>query len=171
MHKGYIQINTGDGKGKTTAALGTAVRTLVSGKTVFFGQFIKGVETGELRLSEYFPNFEIEQFGKGCFIFDEPTESDIKIAREGLNRCSEILSSGDYSLVVLDEINVAIYYGLLKTDEVIKVLSEKAENTEVILTGRYAPKELIELADLVTEMKKVKHYFDNGVKARRGIEY
>ncbi|MDD3976690.1 MAG: cob(I)yrinic acid a,c-diamide adenosyltransferase [Methanomicrobium sp.] len=171
MTRGYIQINTGEGKGKTTAALGTCIRTLIAGRQVFFGQFIKGQNSGELKLSEYFNNFHIEQFGDGCFIFKEPDDNDIQLAKKGLLRCSEALSSGKYSLVVMDEINVAIHSGLLETGDVMEVLKNKNEETEVILTGRYAPIELIDAADLVTEMKKVKHYFDNGVKAREGIEF
>ncbi|MDD3407428.1 MAG: cob(I)yrinic acid a,c-diamide adenosyltransferase [Methanomicrobium sp.] len=171
MTRGYIQINTGEGKGKTTAALGTCIRTLIAGRRVFFGQFIKGQNSGELKLSEYFDNFHIEQFGDGCFIFKEPDDNDIAMAQRGLLRCSDALSSGEYSLVVMDEVNVAIHSGLLKAEEVLDVIKQKNEMTEVILTGRHAPKILIDAADLVTEMKKIKHYFDNGVKARKGIEY
>ncbi|MBP2133186.1 cob(I)alamin adenosyltransferase [Methanomicrobium sp. W14] len=171
MDKGYIQINTGKGKGKTTAALGTCIRTLIAGKKVFFGQFIKGQETAELKLPDYFSGFHIEQFGEGCFIFREPDENDIELANNGLLKCGEALGSGDYDLVVMDEVNPAIHYGLLKTEDVIKVLQNKNEKTEAILTGRYAPPELIELADLVTEMRKIKHYYDNGVAARKGIEF
>ncbi|MBN2734082.1 MAG: cob(I)yrinic acid a,c-diamide adenosyltransferase [Methanomicrobiaceae archaeon] len=171
MTRGYIQINTGEGKGKTTAALGTCIRTLIAGKKVFFGQFIKGQSTAELKLPEYFENFHIEQFGDGCFIFKKPSETDSKKAHYGLLRCKSALMSGEYGLVVMDEVNVAIKHGLLTSEDVLAVLNEKAEQTEVILTGRYAPKDLINAADLVTEMKKIKHYFDNGVSAREGIEY
>jgi len=171
MNKGYIQINTGEGKGKTTAALGTCIRTLITGRCVFFGQFVKGRDTAELKLPEYFDNFHIEQFGDGCFIFKKHDENDVLMAQEGLQRCADAMKSGKYSLVVMDEINIAIKTRLIKTSDVINALKEKAEKTEVILTGRYAPEELIDYADLVTEMRKIKHYFDNGVSAREGIEY
>ncbi len=171
MKQGYIQVYTGDGKGKTTAALGVSVRSLVAGNRVYFAQFIKGVRTGELSLSQYFPEFTIIQYGEGRFIDGQPDESDIIAARKGLYVCAEILRSGEYDLVVLDEINVALYYGLFELSEVIAALTGRAPHVDVICTGRYAPSELIEIADLVTEMKKVKHYYAAGVRARKGIEF
>ncbi len=168
---GYVQINTGDGKGKTTAAFGTSLRMLINGKSVFFGQFIKGMDTAELELPKYFPNFTIKQFGKGCFVWREPDEEDIRMAHDGLIIVAEALKSGKYGLVVLDEINVAVHLGLLTADEVLAALKNRAEGTEVIMTGRHAPSEFIEYADLVTEMKKIKHYFDEGISARKGIEF
>jgi len=171
MIKGYIHINTGDGKGKTTAALGLSVRTLISGGKVFFGQFIKKGDTAELSVPDYFENFTIEQFGEGLLLGRTPDEKDIRSAGEGLLKVANILRSGEYDLVVMDEVNVAISKGLINTEDVISALDNKAENVEVIMTGRYAPEELIERADLVTEMRKVKHYYDKGVKGRKGIEY
>ena len=168
---GYVQINTGDGKGKTTAAFGTALRMLIRGNSVFFGQFIKGTDTAELELPEQFPKFTIKQFGKGCFVGRKPDEEDIRMAHDGLSTAAEALKSGKYDLVVLDEVNVAVSLGLLTAAEVLDAVKNRAEGTEVIMTGRHAPPEFIEYADLVTEMKKVKHYFDDGITARKGIEY
>ncbi len=168
---GYVQINTGNGKGKTTAAFGTSLRMLIRGKSVFFGQFIKGTDTAELEMPKYFPEFTIKQFGKGCFIMRKPDEEDIRMAHEGLKVAAEALKSGRYGLVVLDEVNVAVSVGLLTAAEVLDAVKNRAEGTEVIMTGRDAPSEFIEYADLVTEMKKVKHYFDEGISARKGIEY
>ena len=170
MGKGYIQVYTGNGKGKTTAALGLSLRAVCAGKKVFFAQFIKGMSYSELEAVKYLDGFSLRQFGKDCFIFKNPTEEDIRLAREGLKECTEILSSGKYDMVVLDEINIALYYKLFTVGEVIDMLDKKAEGVEVVLTGRYAPIEIIEKADLVTEMKEVKHYYTHGVMARVGIE-
>src|SRR5699024_12664217 len=112
----------------------------------------------------------IEQFGRDCFIYNEPTEEDIKCAREGLNKLREILKQGEYDLVVLDELNIALLYELFDIDEVIEIINNRASHVEVIITGRYAADKIIEIADLVTEMKEVKHYYTQGVEARSGIE-
>ncbi|HSH35407.1 cob(I)yrinic acid a,c-diamide adenosyltransferase [Schnuerera sp.] len=170
MEKGYIQVYTGNGKGKTTAALGLAIRAICAGKKVFFGQFIKGMDYSELKSVEYIPNFKIEQFGRDCFIYNEPTEEDIKLAKEGLEKCRKILKEGKYDIVVLDELNIAVYFKLFTSEEVIEILKEKASHVEVIITGRYAEDNIVELADLVTEMKEIKHYYNEGVEARKGIE-
>lgn len=169
--KGYILAFTGNGKGKTTAALGTAIRTLLAGKKVFFGQFIKGKQTAELCLGDYFPGFTIRQFGQGNFVMGNPSTEDVRCAREGLAITRAAISSGEYDLVVLDEIFVALHYGLLETDEVIAFLESKPEPVDIILTGRYASDAILDKADLVTVMQKQKHYFDTGVPAREGIEY
>lgn len=171
MKQGYIQVYTGDGKGKTTAALGVSVRSLVAGYRVYFAQFIKGMQTGELALSESFPDFTIVQYGEGRFIDGKPEESDVAAARKGLEVCAEVLRAGEYDLVVLDEVNVALHYGLFDVSEVIAALEGRAPHVDVICTGRYAPAEIVEEADLATEMKKIKHYYANGVRARKGIEF
>ncbi|MCQ1528366.1 cob(I)yrinic acid a,c-diamide adenosyltransferase [Lutispora saccharofermentans] len=170
MDKGQIQIYTGNGKGKTTAALGLSLRAVCAGKKVYFGQFIKGMEYSELKAANYLPNFEIHQFGRNCFIFNDPAKEDILAAGKGLKTVGDVLKNKSYDIVVLDELNVAIYYKLFSTEEVIRILEERAENIEVIITGRYAPQELIDMADLVTEMKEIKHYYRKGIQARKGIE-
>lgn len=171
MENSYVHIYTGNGKGKTTASLGLSVRAALAGKKVFFGQFIKGMDYSELRIPNYIPNIEIHQFGRDCFIYNDPTDEDIKEARKGLNICKEVLKSGKYDLVVLDELNIALYYKLFTVDEAIEIIKNRKPSVEVVITGRYAPKELTELADLVTEMKEIKHYYTKGIMARKGIEF
>ena len=169
--KGYIQIYTGNGKGKTTAALGLALRAAGAGKKVFFAQFVKGQIYSEVTaLRQYIPSVEIRQYGLECFIRHTPTQADIEAARKGFKEVTEIIFAGEYDIVVLDEANIAIYYGLFSANELIEVLSQKPCETEIIITGRYATPELIEVADLVTEMYEVKHYYNKGVEARTGIE-
>lgn len=170
MEKGYVHVYTGNGKGKTTAALGLSLRAVCAGKKVYFGQFIKGMKYSELESQKFLPNFEIHQFGRNCFIFNKPTEEDIRLAKEGLETCRKILSGGLYDIVVLDELNIAIYYNLFTIDEAIEVIKNRVPHVEVIVTGRYADEKLIEFADLVTEMKEIKHYYKKGVPARKGIE-
>lgn len=170
--KGYIQIYTGNGKGKTTAALGLTLRAAGAGKKVFFAQFVKGQIYSEVKaIQGCLPSVEIRQYGLDCFIFNEPSQEDISIARKGLKEVEEVILSGKYDVVVLDEANIAIYYKLFSAGELIEVLKQRPDKTEIIITGRYAAPELIELADLVTEMKEVKHYYTKGVQARTGIEY
>lgn len=168
--KGYIQVYTGNGKGKTTAALGLSVRAVCSGKKVFFGQFVKGMKYSELEAVKFLPNFKIQQFGRNTFIFDKPTKADIEAANQGLREIEQILISGEYDVVIMDEVNIAIFFELFSDDDVIEVLNKKADNVEVILTGRYATEKIIDRADLVTEMKEIKHYYTQGVQARKGIE-
>jgi cob(I)alamin adenosyltransferase len=169
--KGYIQIYTGNGKGKTTAALGLALRASGAGLRVYFAQFIKGMDYSELysikKLSE---NITLKQYGRECFIYKEPDEDDIKAARRGFDEVSRIISKGTHDIVVLDEINIAIYYKLISVEEILELINTKPEKVELILTGRNADKRIIERADLVTEMKEIKHYYRNGVNARQGIE-
>jgi len=170
IEKGYIQVYTGNGKGKTTAALGITLRTLCAGNRVFFGQFMKGQDYSELKAPEYFENLDMEQFGTPSFVRGEPSPEDIENAKKGLARMKEVLSSGDYDMVVFDEINTTLFFKMLKVEEVLEVLDLKKEGTEVILTGRYAPQEIIDRADLVTEMREIKHYYNAGVNARVGVE-
>ena len=169
--KGYIHIYTGNGKGKTTASIGLAVRAALAGKKVYMGQFVKGMEYSELKLEEYLPDIEFHQFGRDCFIYKKPTKEDILAANEGLNICREVLERGEYDLVILDELNIALYYKLFQIGDVIHMLNNRKPHVEVVITGRYAPKELIDMADLVTEMVEVKHYYNEGVEARKGIEF
>lgn len=170
MSKGYVHIYTGNGKGKTTAAFGLAVRAACSGKRVFIGQFVKDMKYNETKIENYLPLITVEQFGKGCFINRLPTQEDKNAAGLALEKCSEILKEGKYDLVILDEINIAIYYELFHVEAVIDALKTRDNGVEVVLTGRYAPDSLIAMADLVTEMKEVKHYYSQGVLSRDGID-
>ena len=170
--KGFIQVYTGNGKGKTTAAFGLALRAVGAGKKVFFAQFIKGKTYAEIEtINRYIPDITIKQYGLGCFIVQKPTNKDIEAAQNGLKEVNEIIQSGKYDIIVLDECNVALYYNLFSLNSLIKVIQSKPESTEIIITGRYAPREIIDLADLVTEMKEIKHYYSKGIEAREGIEY
>lgn len=171
--KGYIQIYTGNGKGKTTAALGLALRSAGYNKTVFIGQFLKGHRYGELESLKKFDSLiTIQQFGRTGFIHmtDNPDKKDIEAAQKGLKTCLQAMLSGKYEIIILDEINVALYFNLLTEKEVHDFLDKKPEGVEVIMTGRYSPSSLMERADLVTEMQEKKHYYTQGVQARDGIE-
>ncbi len=168
--KGYVHIYTGDGKGKTTAALGLAMRSLMRGRKVFMGQFIKGMYYGELDLQKSFENLTIHQYGTDCFIDRAPSEEDRRRAEKGLAELGEVLR-GDWDVVILDEVCVAVDFSLLTWEAVKAVLDGRNPETEVVLTGRGATEEMIVYADLVTEMREVKHYYQEGVQARAGIEF
>lgn len=142
-------------------------------KKTYIGQFLKGQEYGELSSAKILsPLITIEQFGRKGFIHvtKNPDKEDIQRAKNGLKKCLEVMLSRKYNIVILDEINVAVYFKLIPEKEVLQFLDQKPEDVEVILTGRYAPKSFMKRADLVTEMKEIKHYYKNGVQARRGIE-
>ncbi len=171
--KGYIQVYTGDGKGKTTAALGLALRAAGYKHKVYIGQFLKGQEYGELLSAKKLqPYITIEQFGRKGFIHvtKDPDEKDIKRAKSGLKKCREAMLSRKYRIIILDEINVAVDFNLLTEEEIHEFLDKKPKDVEIILTGRYAPPSFLKRADLVTEMKEKKHYYKKGVRAREGIE-
>ncbi len=170
---GLIQVYTGDGKGKTTAALGLALRAAGHGLRTYIGQFMKGVDYGELHaVARLAPLVTIEQYGQPSFIHAEQvTPEDIRLAREGLQKARAAMLSGEYDIVVLDEVCVALHFNLLPLDEVLALLEEKPGQVELLLTGRRAPQALIRRADLVTEMREVKHPYRQGVPARKGIEY
>ena len=170
IEKGYIQVYTGNGKGKTTAALGITLRSLCAGNRVFFGQFMKGQDYSELKATQYFENLKMEQFGTPSYVRGEPSPKDIENAKAGLARMKEVLTSGECDMVVFDEINTTLFFKMLEADEVLAVLDLRPEGTEVILTGRYAPQKIIDRADLVTEMCEIKHYFNAGVGSRVGVE-
>ena len=170
LKEGYIQVYTGNGKGKTTAALGITLRTTCAGNKVFMGQFMKGQDYSELKAVEYLPGLVMEQFGDVNFVLGEPSAEDKVKAERGLAIMKEALASGKYDVVIFDEINTSLYFKLLSVKDVLSVLDLKPDNTEVILTGRYAPDEIIDRADLVTEMREIKHYYEKGVDARVGIE-
>ncbi len=169
--KGYVQVYTGNGKGKTTASMGLIMRALGHDFKVYMGQFMKGKKYGELKTLKKL-GVLVERFGTENFIFtpEQVTDLDIKIAKEGYKRVEEILLSKKYDLVVLDEINVTTFFNLITPEEILHLIDIKPKETELILTGRYAPKEVIERADLVTEMKEIKHYYNDGVMGRKGIE-
>jgi cob(I)alamin adenosyltransferase len=171
LSKGYVQIYTGDGKGKTTAALGSALRASGHGMRTYIGQFLKGQQYGELDALRDHPCVTVEQYGDPrCIRREEVTPEHVAQAQRGLERARAAMLSGEYDIVVLDEVNVTIWFGLLSIEDVLALLDEKPERVEVILTGRRAPQALIERADLVTEMREVKHYYTQGVAARDGIE-
>ncbi|MDR1136628.1 MAG: cob(I)yrinic acid a,c-diamide adenosyltransferase [Clostridiales Family XIII bacterium] len=169
MEKGYIQVYTGNGKGKTTAALGLTLRSLCAGNKVFFGQFMKGQDYSELRAPEFFENLTMRQFGDLHFVHGKPSDEDVAHAKDGLARMEEVLVSGGFDVVVFDEVNTAMFFEMLTCEEVLAVVEKRGE-AEVILTGRYAPEAIIEAADLVTEMREIKHYYNAGVQSRVGIE-
>ncbi len=171
--KGLVQIFTGAGKGKTTAALGTVIRALGHGRRVFIIVFMKGdYPYGEWNILSKLPNVGIAKFGSLEFV--DPTNvkpEEREQAKQALATARETMLSGKYDLVVLDEVNVATAWKLIELSEVIELIEDKPDNVELILTGRSADKELVERADLVTEMRNVKHPYDKGIKARKGIEY
>lgn len=173
LKQGFVQIYTGNGKGKSTAAIGQAVRAAGFGLKTYIVQFMKEFPYNELislkHLSEW---IAIEQFGGDEFVYKKelPGEEELVKAKKGLQTAREKMLSGEYDLIILDEAIVAIYFKLIETKELVEFIKIKPENVELILTGRYCPEELVELADLVTEMKEVKHYYQKGITSRRGIE-
>lgn len=170
MEKGYVQIYTGNGKGKTTAALGLTLRAVGGGLKVYIGQFIKHGDFSEIIALQFLGgSVKLEQYGSG-FVFGNPTADDTRVARKGFEKAEEVIKSGEYDLVILDEAVTAVKSKLIKKRELIKLIEEKPEGVELVLTGRGATKELMKYADLVTEMKEIKHYYKDGVKARKGIE-
>jgi len=173
IRQGLVQVFTGDGKGKTSAALGVVLRALGYGLRVFIVFFMKGdYPYGEFRTLARLPNVDIASFGFRCLT--DPANikpEEIEQAKQALSTAREAMLSGKYDLVVLDEVNVAAGWKLIEVDEVVGLIKDKPRNVDLILTGRYADAKLIELADLVTEMVKVKHPYDKGVPARKGIEY
>jgi len=169
--KGYIQVYTGNGKGKTTAALGLAIRAAGAGLKVFVAQFIKMGEYSEIHALKRFSDLiTIEQFGRGRFIKGKPSPEDVQAAGKGLERIEEIINSREYHVIILEEANVAVSCGLFSVGDLIKIVDMKPDDLEIVITGRNASPEIIERADLVTEMKEIKHYFHKGVHARVGIE-
>jgi len=169
--KGYVHIYTGDGKGKTTAALGLSIRAAGAGLKVFIAQFIKNGDYSEIKALKRYSDFiTVEQFGLGCFIRGKPTTEDIEAAQKGIEKIKSIVSSGNYKMVILDEANVAVKLGLFSVEDLLYIIADKPEEVEIVITGRNADQRLIEKSDLVTEMKEIKHYFQKGVKARVGIE-
>jgi len=173
LKKGYIQVYTGNGKGKTTAALGLAVRAAGRGLRTYVGQFMKGQPSGELKALEALDGRVIvKQYGRSApvHLSVSPHAQDISLAQRGLDWAAEAMRSEQYDIIVLDEVTVALHFGLLTVEALVDFINLKPERVELVITGRYAPKQIIEMADLVTEMREVKHYYQNGVAAREGIE-
>ena len=169
--KGYIHVYTGDGKGKTTAALGLALRASGAGLKIFFGQFIKKGNFSEIKiLKNRFPEISIKQFGHGVFIKGKPSPKDIRAAKSGLTNLQKAMMSNQYDLVIADELNAAVSAGLLEIEDVLQMIDKKPVHADLVITGRGAHKRLLKRADLVTEMKNLKHYFEKDVQARKGIE-
>ena len=169
--KGYVQVYTGDGKGKTTAAIGLAIRSLGAGWRVFFAQFLKsGAYSEHKALAKFSDRLTIKTYGRNVFIKGAPEDEDRRLAESGYLEVAEIVTSGEYRLVVLDEANVAVHYGLITVDQILELIDRRAEGVELLITGRYAHSRLIDRADIVTDMREVKHYFHRGIKARVGVE-
>jgi cob(I)alamin adenosyltransferase len=169
MDHGYVHVYTGDGKGKTTAALGLLVRALGAGLGVALVQLIKSMEYHELRPLRSL-GVPVHQFGRGCFIRGEPAPEDRRLARDGIAFARALWARQDLDVLVLDEVNVALELGLVDLDEVLELVRAKPPTLELVCTGRGAPPELVAAADLVTEMVNLRHYYDAGVEARDGIE-
>ena len=166
-----IQVYTGNGKGKTTAALGLCLRAAGAGKAVFLGQFLKGRSCSELFPLKKIKGIHIEQFGRARFVRGKPSAADIKSAEKGFLRIKEAILGKRFAVVIMDEINMVLHLGMVELDALLLMLSEAPEEIEIILTGRNAPRRLINQADLVSEVREVKHYFRKGIKARKGIEF
>lgn len=169
---GQVHVYTGDAKGKTTAALGLALRAVGRGLKIYIGQFMKKRHCGEHEAIEKYlaDHVKVEQFGTGIFAFGEPRQEDYDVARDGFEKTRFALHSGKYNMVIMDEINVAVSAGVVNVEDVLQLVNEKPKNVELVLTGRSGHPKIIEAADLVTEMKIIKHYYDSGVSSRKGIE-
>lgn len=173
MKKGLVQVYTGNGKGKTTAALGLAFRAVGHGMKVLMVQFMKGnVQRGELESAKKLsPNLTFKQVGRETFISKpNPDPKDLQLAQEGFSIAKRAIQDKEYDIVILDEINLAIDYGLIPLNDLLQIIDSKPDTVELILTGRNVKREILERADLVTEMVDRKHYYDKGVPAREGIE-
>ena len=171
MMHGYVQVYTGDGKGKTTAAMGLALRAAGAGLKVYIAQFVKSEKYSEIialkRLSDL---ITCRQYGSGCWLQGQPSGEDVQLARCGLEEVRRILAAGGHDVVILDEANIATHFGLLSADDLTALIDIKPPGVELIFTGRKADPQLIERADLVSEMREIKHYYQKGVLARKGID-
>jgi len=168
--EGYVHIYTGNGKGKTTASLGLALRADGAGLKVYIGQFLKKGDYSEIKALSRFENIKIEQYGLGNFIIGTPSKEDVAAAAEGYIKICHILQENQYDMVIAEEANVAVMFNLITENELLALIDMKPGNVELVITGRGATKKIIEKADLVTEIKEIKHYYTKGVTARVGIE-
>jgi cob(I)alamin adenosyltransferase len=166
-----IQVYTGNGKGKTTAALGLALRAAGAGLKVYIGQFVKGRRYSEINALKKIRNIKVEQLGSRCFIRKDPAAKDLVLAEAGLKKVKKIIAGKKYDMVILDELNIALHFRLLELKEVLELLKRAPKKTELILTGRYAHPRIIKLSDLASEIKEIKHYYKKGIGARKGFEY
>lgn len=171
LKKGLVQIYTGNGKGKTTAALGLALRATGAGLNVYIGQFIKNKAYSEIKTLKKIKKIKIEQYGRGCFIKRHPKKIDIEYAQKGLRKAQKNIMSGKYDMIILDEVIITLKLGITEIKEIVNIIKRKPRHVELVLTGRYCPQILFKHADLITEMKEIKHPYKKGIKARLGIEY
>lgn len=171
--RGLVMVITGNGKGKTTSAFGQALRAIGQGYKVCMIQFMKGRKYGEVIAGEkYLPDLTFYQFGLDSFVMrDNPAGVDVQMARQGFEKAKEVVSSGEYDMVILDEINVAVDFGLIPEEEVLQLIKNKPSHVDLLLTGRYASEKLREIADMVSEVTEIKHHYNAGIKDRAGIEY
>lgn len=168
---GYVQVYTGDGKGKTTAAFGLALRAAGAGLKVFIAQFVKQGEYSEVvALHSFSDSIICRQYGRGCFIKGHPEQEDAECASQGFQEVRTVLNEGEFDVVILDELNIATFFGLISMHEVLALIDERPKHVELVITGRRASQEIIDRADLVTDMREVRHYYSKGVLARKGIE-
>ncbi len=172
LKKGFIHVYTGNGKGKTTAAIGLGIRAIGMGLKVVMIQFMKGRRYSELDALEHLKNFTVVQFGRDEFVSKEkPEQIDIDLARKGLIYAKEVIQKGGYDLVILDEVNVAADFNLISVKDVVELLKNKPVPLELVLTGRYASPEIIKHADIVSEILEIKHPYQKGVQSRKGIDW
>jgi cob(I)alamin adenosyltransferase len=171
--RGLVLVITGNGKGKTTAAFGQALRAIGQGYKVCVIQFMKGMKYGEVLAAEkYFPDLKIIQSGLDSFVMrDNPAPIDIELAKQGLEKAKEIIQSKAYDMVILDEINVAADFHLIPEEEILELIRNKPNELDLLLTGRYASDKIKDLADTVSEVMEIKHHYNEGIKGRAGIEY
>jgi cob(I)alamin adenosyltransferase len=168
--KGYIQVYTGNGKGKTTASLGLAVRAAGAGLRVYIVQFLKKGDYSEIKALSKFENITIEQYGLGKFVKGKPSEQDKAAGALGYKRLCDLLKRNEHDLVIAEEGNVAVMCNLFSEADLLALMEMKPDNMELVITGRGATSSVMDKADLVTEMKEIKHYYKQGVVARVGIE-
>ena len=172
LEKGFVHIYTGNGKGKTTAAIGLGIRATGEGLKVYMIQFMKGRRYSESDALKNMKNFTVVQFGRDKFVSKEnPEQIDIDLARKGFEHAKEIIKNGEHDLIILDEINVAVDFKLIPLKDVLKLMDEKPEKVELVLTGRYSHPDMVKQADLVSEILEIKHPYQNGIQSRKGIDW